>query len=88
MTQTLTALGSEFQVNINSGGNNGISGNQGAPDIGALTDGRFVVAYRSEYFGDSADLDPILALFNPDGTTSLAYLDAFNAGTKQSQPAV
>ena len=47
MPQTLTALGPEFQVNINSGGNNGISGAQDLPDVAVLPDGRFVVAYQS-----------------------------------------
>jgi hypothetical protein len=87
MPTTLTG-GSEFQININSGGNNGISGNQDLPDLALLPDGRFVVTYQSEYFGDANDTDPIFAIFNASGTASLAYSDVFNAGTHQRVPAV
>src|SRR5262245_35038574 len=80
--------GSEFQINVNSGSNNGITGNQDLADVALLPDGRFVVAYQSEYFGDSADTDPIFAIFSAVGSTSLAYSDVFNAGTHQRVPAV
>ena len=80
--------GSEFQINVNSGGNNGISGAQDLADIALLPDGRFVVAYQSDYFGSATDTDPIFAIFNATGTTSLAYRDAFNAGGHQKVSAV
>ena len=52
--------GSEFQINVNSGGNNGISGAQDLADVALLPDGRFVVAYQSDYFGSATDTDPIV----------------------------
>jgi len=82
MPTTLTALGPEFQINKNAGGNNGIAGNQDFPDIALLPDGRFVVAYESDYFGSAADTDPIAAIFTANGATSLAYLDRFHAGAR------
>ena len=88
MSKTLTALGPEFQVNTNSGGNNGISGAQDLPDVAVLPDGRFVVTYQSDYFGSATDTDPIVAIFNANGTTSLAYRDTFNFGAHQKVPAV
>jgi len=66
--------GSEFQINVNSGGNNGISGAQDLADITLLPDGRFVVAYQSDYFGSATDTDPIAAIFSEVGGTSLADL--------------
>src|SRR6187551_393914 len=88
MPQTLTALGPEFQVNINSGGNNGISGAQDLADAALLPDGRFVVTYQSDYFGSATDTDPIAAIFGANGTASLAYRDLFNFGAHQKVPAV
>ena len=61
--------GSEFQINVNSGGNNGISGAQDLADIALLPDGRFVVAYQSDYFGSATDTDPIFAIFSDVGST-------------------
>ena len=58
----------EFQINVNSGGNNGISGAQDLADVALLPDGRFVVAYQSDYFGSATDTDPIFAIFNDVGT--------------------
>jgi hypothetical protein len=80
--------GSEFQINVNSGGNNGISGAQDLADIALLPDGRFVVAYQSDYFGSATDTDPIVAIFSEVGGTSLAYRDTYNAGALQKMPAV
>ena len=85
---TFLTPGSEFQVNMNSGGNNGINGAQDLPDIALLPDGRFAVAYQSDYFGSATDTDPIFAIFNATGTASLAYRDAFNAGGHQKVAAV
>ena len=87
MPTTLTA-GFEFQININSGGNNGISGAQDLADLALLADGRFVVTYQSDYFGSATDTDPIAAIFNPNGTASPAYRDVYNAGAFQKVPAV
>ena len=59
-----------------------------SPTSQLLPDGRFVVAYQSDYFGSATDTDPIVAIFNANGSTSLAYRDAFNAGGHQKVPAV
>ena len=67
--------GSEFQINVNSGGNNGISGAQDLANLAVLSDGRFVVAYQSDYFGSATDTDPIFAIFQASGATSLSYQD-------------
>ena len=88
MATILTPSGAEFQINVNSGGNNGISGAQDLANLAVLTDGRFVVTYQSDYFGSATDTDPIVAIFNSSGTTSLAYRDAYNAGGLQKVPAV
>src|SRR5262245_58838275 len=84
----LTPLAPEFQINVNDGGNNGISGNQDLAAVTVLTDGRFAVTYQSEFFGASTDNDPIVALFNADGTTSVDYVDVNNSGAQQKVPAV
>jgi hypothetical protein len=88
MATILTPSGAEFQINVNSGGNNGISGAQDLANLAVLTDGRFVVTYQSDYFGTATDTDPIVAIFNPGGTTSFAYGDVHNAGGLQKAPAV
>ena len=88
MATIITPFGPEFQININNSGNNGISGAQDLANLAALTDGRFVVAYQSDYFGSATDIDPIFALFSDVGSTSLSYRDAFNAGGHQKVPAV
>jgi hypothetical protein len=79
--------GSEFQINVDSGGGNGISGEQGLTDI-ALVDGHFVVAYQSEYFGGVTDTDAIVAIFTEVGGTALPYRDPYNTGGLQKVPAV
>ena len=68
MATIITPFGPEFQININSGGNNGISGAQDLANLAVLPDGRFVVAYQSDYFGSATDTDPIVAIFNASGT--------------------
>src|SRR5262245_28048359 len=88
MATIITALAPEFQINVNNGGNNGISGNQDLASLAVLSDGRFVVAYQSEFFGASTDNDPIAAIFNVNGTTSLSYVDVNNSGAQQRVPAV
>ena len=88
MATFITPFGPEFQINVNSGGNNGISGAQDLANLAVLSDGRFVVAYQSDYFGSATDTDPIFAIFQASGATSLSYQDAFNAGGHQKVPAV
>ena len=88
MARIIKPFGPEFQININSGGNNGISGAQDLANLAALSDGRFVVAYQSDYFGSATDTDPIFAIFNASGTTLLSYRDAFNASGHQKAVAV
>ena len=80
MPQTLTALGPEFQVNTNTGGNNGISGAQVQPDVAMLPDGRFAVTYQSDYFGNASDTESIVALFNADAVTPLIGASGAIAG--------
>ena len=75
-----------FRSTSNSGGNNGISGAQDLPDVAVLPDGRFVVTYQSDYFGSATDTDPIVAIFEVNGATSLAYRDTYNAGALQKTP--
>ena len=88
MATILTPSGAEFQINVNSGGNNGINGAQDLANLAVLTDGRFVVTYQSDYFGSPTDTDPIVAIFNSSGTTSLAFRDVYNVGALQKVPAV
>ena len=88
MATIITPFGPEFQININSEGNNGISGAQDLANLAALTDGRFVVAYQSDYFGTATDTDPIVAIFDGVGSTSLSYRDVFNASGHQKVAAV
>lgn len=88
MATIITPFGPEFQININNSGNNGISGAQDLANLAALTDGRFVVAYQSDYFGSATDTDPIVAIFDGVGSTSLSYLDVNNSGGNQKVPAV
>jgi hypothetical protein len=88
MPTTLAAFGSDFQININNGGGNGINGAQEIPDLALLPDGRFVVGYQSNYFGSATDNEAIVAIFNPNGTASLGYNDVFNAGAHQMATAV
>jgi hypothetical protein len=80
--------GSEFQINVNNAGNNGTVGSQDLADIALLPDGRFVVTYQSQYFGDASDTDPIVAIFSAVGGTSLAYSDVYGTGGHQRMPAV
>jgi hypothetical protein len=88
MPTFLTPIGPDFQINKDAGAGNGISGTQDQPNVALLPDGRFVVPYQSAIRGSPADSDPIVALFNPNGTTSLSYLDVYPAGNHQTTPAV
>ena len=88
MPTTLAAFGSDFQININSGGNNGISGAQEIPDLALLPDGRFAIGYQSNYFGSATDNEAIVAIFNANGAAFDAYTDIFNSAGHQMMPAV
>src|SRR5687768_3406420 len=88
MAITLAAFGSDFQINVNSGGGNGINGAQEIPDLALLPDGRFVVGYQSNYFGSATDNEAIVGIFNANGAASCPYIDVFNAGTHQMATAV
>jgi hypothetical protein len=84
MATRLIANGSEFQLNVDNGGGNGISGNQRFPDATALSDGRFAIGYQSAFSG-GADQGAITRILN----SSVTYLDVFsNAGTAQNEPAL
>jgi FG-GAP-like repeat len=80
-------LGSDFQINIDDGGGSGLLGNQQLPQITTLTDGRFAVVYQSDFLGNSADEDIIEALFNADGTPSIALLGVYAPTGLQRAPA-
>jgi hypothetical protein len=84
MATRLLLNGSEFQVNVDNGGGNGISGNQFLPDAATLTDGRFAIGYESNLFG-GADHGAIARIVD----SSVTYVDVFfNAGSIQSNPAL
>lgn len=68
MIATARTLGSQSQVNVADPGNGGIAGNQSNPRITVLPDGRFVVVYQSDYWGNSTDIDPKVMIFNADGS--------------------
>ena len=86
MATILIPLGAEFQINVNSGGNNGISGAQDLSNLAVLSDGRFVVSYQSDYFGSATDTDPIFAIFNPNGIASLGISRCFQRGWPSESP--
>src|SRR5262245_7653855 len=91
MPNVLTPVGPDIQINIVSDiviGNNHILGGQSAPHIALLPDGRFVVTYHSAFNGDEFNTDPVVAIFNPTGSTSLASLEAYLAGGVQVIPEV
>ena len=82
-------LGSDFQININSGAGDGVLGNQDLPQVTVLSDGRFAVVYQSDHLGDNTDPDPIAALYNVDGSvSSFNFLDVLNHTGSQSQPTI
>src|SRR5262245_44063165 len=84
MAARLVRNGSEFQVNVDNGGGNGISGNQILPDATALIDGRFAIGYQSPLLG-GADQGAIASILN----SGVTYLDVlFNGGTFQGEPAL
>src|SRR4051794_16734540 len=89
MSRVLAPIGTGLTVNINNGGGNGLSGSQSQPDVTTLSDGRFMVAYSSDFFGNAADRDPIIRIFNADGSSSTpVYLDAYFFGSQQIDPAL
>jgi VCBS repeat protein len=83
-------LGPDFQINIDSGSGLGIEGNQTSPQITTLSDGRFAMAYLSDH-GDglNSDLDPVVAIFNADGSASpVRFDDIYNFSSLQVDPAI
>jgi hypothetical protein len=84
MAKRLLLNGSEFRVNVDNGGGNGVDGNQTVPDATALSDGRFVIAYQSDYFGSASDDEAVYRLLN----SGITYADVFTASGFQGQPAV
>src|SRR5262245_43891258 len=86
MPNALTPVGPDIQVNTGPG--NHVTGNQNFPDITLLPDGRFIVIYQSENQGNVNDNDPIVAIFNPNGTISVASQDFFSPGAQQTAPAI
>jgi hypothetical protein len=83
----LRFIGSGFQINIDNGGGNGISGNQQLPRITTLSNGQFGVVYQSDYFGNANNLDVVAAILTSDGSLSaVPYVDVDIAAQDQDQP--
>jgi FG-GAP-like repeat len=86
-------LGSDFQINIlDTSSGTGIAGNQILSQVTTLSDGRFAVVYQSDFQGNSADTDPVEALFDNSGNfsspaTTIIY-SAHGAPGLQTQPVV
>src|SRR5262245_9440884 len=88
MATKLTPIGTEFQVNQDFGGGEGISFNQVFPDIVPLSDGRFVVVYQSQFNAAATDLDIHAHFVNANGTVSGAAFPVARPGGIQQDPAV
>src|SRR5262245_24120459 len=82
MANNFSPVGGEIQINLFP---NQI-GDQGNPDIGALTDGRFFLAF--------SDVDPVSGVniigqfASPDGTLSGGNIDIDIGAGDQAEPAV
>ena len=61
----------------------GFLGIQVSPDATALTDGRFVITYQSDFHGSGLDEEAVFRLLNSD----VDYNDLFDTGQFQGQPA-
>ena len=68
--KNIVPIGNERQINFPEPGvpTNGVTGDQGVPEITALPNGNFVVVYRNPYLGNFSDLDIMWQEFKPDGT--------------------
>src|SRR5262245_35264687 len=84
MPTRLLLVISDFQVNVDNGGGNGVDGDQLRPDATALNDGRFVIAYQSDFFGSATNQEAVFRVLG----SSDDYTDAFNTSLFQGQPAV
>src|SRR5687768_308685 len=80
MANNFTPVGNELQINLAPNQNLF----QFDPDIAALTDGRFFVAFTDE----DADSNVIGQFVNPDGTLSGGNIDIDIAVDHQDEPAV
>src|SRR5262245_58696536 len=79
MATRLLLNGAEFQVNIDSGGGNGISGNQSVPDAAAGL-GSFVIGYQSDFNGSASDQQAIVRGYRiPSPTPTYSRLRSFRA---------
>jgi FG-GAP-like repeat len=83
MATRLLANGSEFQVNVNGGGGDGIIGPQNLPEAVALTDGRLAVAYQSPFQGDVNNTNIIVNVLGAN-----SFLEPYDFPALQTRPAL
>src|SRR5262245_39675921 len=83
MATKLSPVGIEFQVNLQT------LNEQSLPDITPLSDGRFVVVYRSFFStGASPDIDILGQFVNANGTLSGGTIPVATTSGMQDDPAV
>src|SRR5262245_26292664 len=82
MSAKLYPVGSQFQVNLVT------TNQQGKADIAALSDGRFVVVYRSFFTSDATDVDIYGQFVNANGTLADLAIPIAIPGGIQDDPAV
>src|SRR5262245_16466774 len=82
MATRVLLTGAQFRVNINTGGGNGVDGDQIFPQAATLTDGRIAVVYQTDLAGGT-ETDPIAAVIG-----SIGSLDVFNFSNHQDEPVV
>src|SRR5262245_57037412 len=80
---TRLIAGFQFQLNTDTGGGNGITGDQVLPRATTLTDGRIAVVYESNQFGDLANADPIVTI-----TANGLQQDVYLSTGEQTVPAI
>src|SRR5262245_27674034 len=83
MATRLLLNGTEFQVNVDNGGGNGLLGTQQNPDATALTDGRFSIGYQSAFNGNPLEQEVVVRTLGGDD-----YADVFSIVEFQGQPAL
>src|SRR5262245_2240783 len=88
MATKLSPVGSQFQVNQNLGSGSGIDFDQDSPNIAALSDGRFVVVYNSQFNAAATDIDIHAHFVNANGTVSGNAFAVASPGGIQQNPAV
>jgi VCBS repeat protein len=79
-------LGSDFQINADVGGGSNILLSQSLPQVMALSDGRFAVAYEADDPANTGGVQPIAAIYNADGSVSLSYLAAYTDAGSDPEP--